>query len=300
VASELPPGAADYLRADNPRLTELRRRYEEFRPFQRPQWPVASLEHELDFRYFRGDNAYSWQVRGGISESQYILTAYYVQGIDRLGLFDRLTEDHLFGSYSFDFNGRYVISRDLLDSIVQINFIDRIAGLSRMPQATVFDIGAGYGRLAYRMSRGLPNLKRIWCADAVPESTFLCEYYLRFRGAGSNVEVLELDRVEEALRTRQIDVVTNVQSFTECSVESIEWWMDLLDKCSATYLLIVPNTPDRLLSMEPDRSRLDFQPLIERHGYRLVARESVYENAPSVQRFGVYGDGKMWMFRKNA
>jgi hypothetical protein len=300
VPGELPPGAAEYLRPTNPRLLELRARYAAFRPFRRPQWPVVSFEHELELAYFRGDNAYSWQVRGGITEMQYVLTAYYVQTADRLGLFDRLTEDHLFGSYSFDFNGRRVVSRDLLDSILQINFIERMTGLSQIPSATVLDIGAGYGRLAHRMSKGLPNLKRIWCADAVPESTFLCEYYLKFRGADERVQVLELDRVEAALSGQEIDVVTNVQSFTESAVESIAWWMDLLDRCPVKYLLIVPNTPDQLLSMETDRSRLDFQPLIERHGYRLIARESIYENAPSVQKFGVYGDGKMWMFRKDA
>jgi hypothetical protein len=296
----LPPGAAEYLRTDNPKLLDLRARYAGFRHFQHTQWSPAVLEQELKFAYFRGDNAYNWQVRGGIQEIQYVLSAYYAQSADRLGLFDRLTEDQLFGSYSFDFNGRYVISRDLLDSIIQINFIDRITGLSRMPEATVLDIGAGYGRLPWRLSRGLPNLKRIWCTDAIPESTFLCDYYLRFRGAGSHVKVLELDRVQEAMRTQQIDVVTNVQSFTECTLEGIGWWMDMLDTCTATYLLIVPNTPDQLLSMEPDGSRQDFQSLIESHGYRLIARESIYENAPSVQKFGVYGTGKMWMFRKNA
>jgi hypothetical protein len=299
VAADLPPGAAQYLRRDNPKLIDLRNRYAAFHPFQHTQWSAEVLAHELEFAYFRGDNAYNWQVRGGVEEFQYVLTAYYVQSVDRLGLFDRLTEDSLFGSYSFDFNGRYVVSRDLLDSILQINFIERHTNLSRMPGGTVIDIGAGYGRLAWRMSRGLPNLRRIWCVDAIPESTFLCDYYLRFRGAGDHVEVLELDRAEETLRSQQIDVAINVQSFTECTIKSIRWWLDVLAKCSVTYFLVVPNTPDQLLSMEPDGSRLDFQPLLESYGYRLIAKESVYENAPSVQRFGVYGTGKMWMFRKN-
>lgn len=293
----LPPGAAEYLTRDNPKLLDLRARYAAQHGFEHTQWAKAVLDHELEFAYFRGDNAYSWQVRGGMEETQYLLSAYYAQSIDRLHLLDRLTEDSLFGAYTFTFNGRQTISRDLLDSVLQINFLDRHMRLSQLPQATVLDIGAGYGRMAWRMTRGLPNLRCIWCADAVPESTFLCDYYLRFRGAGAKAAVVPLDQVRQALRSQQIDVVTNIQSFTECTVDSIRWWLDVLATASVTYFMIVPNTPDQLLSMEPGGQRLDFQPLIEQYGYRLVVRESCYEDAPSVQRLGVYGSGKYWLFR---
>ena len=46
----------------------------------------------------------------------------------------------------------------------------------------MLDIGAGYGRLAHRMSAAFPQLEDYCCVDAVPESTFLSEYYLRHRG----------------------------------------------------------------------------------------------------------------------
>ena len=297
VANALPAGAQDYLKADNPRLLELRSRYEEFSQFGHTLWTRGYLDGELDIAHFRGDNAYNWQVRGGIQEIQYALTAYFAMTNDRLKIFDRLLEDDLFGAYTYDFNGK-IISRDLLDSVIQINFLEKYVGLSNRPNVTIFDLGAGYGRLAWRLSEALPNAKKIWCSDAIPESTFLCEYYLRFRGASDNVQVLPLDKIGAALLGQKIDIVTNVHSFTECTIEAIGWWLSLLSAASVTYLMIVPNTRDRLLSMEADGNRVDFQPLIEQFGYRLVKKEDAYEGAPTVQRFGVYS-GTHWLFERD-
>jgi SAM-dependent methyltransferase len=299
IQSPLPAGAADYLRPDHPELLDLRARYALLPQFRHTQWAPEVLRHELELAYFRGDNAYNWQVRGGVSEMQYLLTAYYVREVDHLGLFNRLTEDDLFGAHTFDFNGRQRISRDLLDSILQINFMDRTMGLSRIPNARVLDIGAGYGRLAWRLVEGMPNVARVWSADAIADSTFLCAYYLRFRKAGEKAVVVPADRAELTLHNERIDIVTNIQSFTECTTQSIRWWLDLLPAASAPYLMIVPNTPDQLLSMEPDGTRHDFLPLIEKYGYRLIAKELAYADAPSIQKFGVYGGLKYWMFQRS-
>ena len=43
-------------------------------------------------------------------------------------------------------------------------------------------------------------------------------------------------------------------------------------------LLIVPNKPTELLTLETDGTRRDFAPLIERAGYRLVRREPVIDD----------------------
>jgi hypothetical protein len=228
VASPLPEGAEAYLRADNPKLLALRERYRRHTQFSHSQWSPEIFKCELDLR-FRSDNAYNWQVRGGPSEINYLLTAYYVKEIDRLDLWSRLTEDELFGAYTFDFNGARRISRDLLDSILQINFLDHHTNLSLLSDATVLDIGAGYGRRAWRIAQGLPNLRHIWCTDAVAESTFLCGYYLRFRGVNGVARVVPLDEIEETLNNAEIHIVTNVHSFSECTWQAISWWLDILD-----------------------------------------------------------------------
>jgi hypothetical protein len=159
VPISLPEGAKYYLRPDNPRHLDLQARYAPHTQFEHSQWPPELLKSDLDLRYIRADNAYNWKIRGGPQEINYIITVYYVKDTDGLGLWDRLTEDDLFGAYTFDFNGTHRISRDLIDSILQINFLERHCNLSRLPRATVLDIGAGYGRLAWRLTRGMSNLR---------------------------------------------------------------------------------------------------------------------------------------------
>src|SRR5688572_348181 len=76
----LPEGAAAYLREDNPRLLELERAYAAFDP--RVTTPLLWRRGHVtayDLRYSRGDNPYVWQVRDGMREANYALTAYYVK-----------------------------------------------------------------------------------------------------------------------------------------------------------------------------------------------------------------------------
>jgi hypothetical protein len=285
VPSALPEEASRYLTPENPRLRELRDRYAAYASpvTDRSVWSQRYVNRELDLRFFRGDNAYIWQYRDFNTEIKYLLTAYYAETIDTLRAMDRLGEDALFGVYTFDFNGRR-ISRDLLDSVVEMNFLERHLGIASRPSLRVVDIGAGYGRLAHRMVAALPNIEYAYCVDAIPESTFLSEFYLRFRGVGDRTSVVPLDQVEETLSSQQITIATNVHSFQECTVGSIRWWLALLQKLGISHLMIV--TGDRLLSTEPDGGRIDFLPYLEESGYALRVREPKY-SAPSVQRYGV-------------
>ncbi len=105
--------------------------------------------------------------------------------IERLGLLERLDEDGLFGVHTFIVDGRRV-SRDLLDSALELAFLDRHLGISRPPVQTILDIGAGYGRLAHRAVTAFPETVRYLCTDAIATSTFLCESYLGFRGVAGH------------------------------------------------------------------------------------------------------------------
>jgi hypothetical protein len=282
----LPEGAAEYLTAENPRLAELRCRYRNFRcPAGDPSLWKESHRAQIDLPYFRGDNPYIFQVRDDNKEIHYLLTYFYLRSIDVLSLFERLQEDRLFGVYAFDFSDGHLVSRDLLDSINEITFLEETIGLSRIPHLRVLDIGAGYGRMGYRLPAALPNLDRVLCTDAIAESTFLCEYYLKFRGAGRS-QVAPLDEIETAAAAN-IQVAMNIHSFSECTLEAIEWWLDLVAKCRIPYLFIVPN-PDgkRLSTSENNKPGRDFLPSILSRGYRLRHKRPKY-CLPALQNYGV-------------
>lgn len=281
-STELPAGAADYLVPDNPRLRELQARYAAFD--ERVTTPLVWTEDYVspeDMLYFRGDNAYVWQVRKwSMNIMVYALTTYYVKSIDTLGLLDKLDEDGAFGVHTVQIDNRRV-SRDLLDSIIEIQFLEKHLGVSSRSDLSVLDIGAGYGRLAHRMLGALPNISRYLCTDAVPVSTFVCEHYLSHRRLEDRAKVVPLDEIEAALSAASVDLAVNVHSFSECRTSAIDWWLSLVAKAGVKYLMIVPNTD--LLTTKDGH---DFTGIIERHGYRLKAREPKFSD-PVVQQYGI-------------
>jgi hypothetical protein len=233
-------GADTYLRLDNKRLKELQAEYTkaDCSVTKSLVWVNGHVRPD-DLRYFRADNAYVWQLRG-LSEHHYAITTYYLNSIDRLGLLDKLIEDGAFGAHIFVINGK-VVSRDLLDSIAEIHFLEKQLQISTCFPYKILDIGAGYGRLAYRMVSALPNLNRYFCTDAVPVSTLLCEYYLQFRELNDRVQVVPLHKLNDLANT-PIDLAINIHSFSECTISAIEWWCKLLSKYKIKYLMIVPNS----------------------------------------------------------
>ncbi len=290
----LPAGAGEALRADHPRLQELTRAYRELdSPLARdPVW-TPELLATADLRQFRGDNPYVFQLRGrNLNELGYAVSYYCARRIpevERLGLLDRLEEDGLFGVHTFMIDGRRV-SRDLLDSALELAFLERHLRISEGSRRTVLDIGAGYGRLAHRAAAAFPETLRWLCTDAIPTSTFLCEFYLGFRGvAGSDrapSRVVPLHELERAIRPGDVDIAVNIHSFSECSPSAIEAWIAFLAGRRVGHLMIVPNAMagDGVTMLTNDG--LDFTRIVLRHGYRLVASEPKFPD-PVVQEYGV-------------
>lgn len=284
--TEIPGWAKDYLQPGNPRLLELRRRYAGHPAAEHTQWSEDYLREDLSLQFFRGDNLYLYQKRFS-NEAAYLLSTYYAQTIDGLGLLGKLRDDELFGNHLINFNDSLAVSRDLLDSVIEINFLHRTLGLCDWPNSTVLDIGAGYGRLAHRLVEASPNIERVLCADAVAESTFLCEFYLKFRGIEERARAVPLDNLEEALRETKVSLAVNIHSFGECGLAVINWWLDLVARHGIRYLFIVPNS-ERLHSREHDRTTRDYLPSILDRGYRLMHKEPKYSGASSVQQHGAY------------
>jgi glycosyltransferase involved in cell wall biosynthesis len=285
----LPKEIADFLVSDNPQLLELRKLYDSHPASAHSLWSPSFVEANVDLSLFRTDNAYIWQARGPVKPQTYCDTAEYVKQADRLGIFERLTEDGMFGAQTFSYGGRK-ISRDLLDSALEINAICEFLRLQTLEGIRLLDIGAGYGRLAHRIVEAFRDVNEILCTDAIPESTFLSSFYLQFRGVDTKAAAIPLNKIESALLSRkgQIDIATNIHSFSECTLESIRWWLNLVRAADIPNIFIVPNFSKRLVSTEPDGTRKDFTRVLSELGYKQVFKRPKFVNAPKLDKAGLY------------
>lgn len=304
ATTPLPADAGEELRPDHPKLLELIRRYQAFQSpvCSHSLWKAAAEQSRADdLRYFRGDNGYMWLYRSHRDvRRRFYVFAQHVRSLDRLGLMgDRLTEDGAFGCFSYAYETLPTVSRDLLDSINEIYFLDRHMQLLDRKGLRVLDIGAGYGRLAHRMLAASDGIERYWCIDAVPRSTFICDYYLRHRGyagrSDARAVVVPVDQMDSAVPAGQIDLAMNVHSFSEMRYDAIEAWIQWLVRLRVPRLFIVPNQPE-LISFEPDGSHRDFSDILDRAGYRRIAHEPTLRD-PDVRELVGQSDF-FWLFER--
>jgi hypothetical protein len=280
--SPLPADADSQLTATNPELVELKDAYQRLAlPVTRgSRWNRAAVDSFLDLRYFRGETLFMWHYRElpRISQLKYFVFLRYVEQRDHLGLLERLEEDGAFGCWTFSYPGYGLVSRDLLESVTELCFLERELGLSDRSDFAVLDVGAGYGRLAHRMTAAFSGLRDYCCVDAIPEATFLSRYYLGHRGCIPPARVVRLDAIDSELTRGSFDLAVNIHSFSECPLEAIDWWIAHLRELEVPRLLVIPNDPDQLLSLEADYSREDFAPLLDAAGYELVKREPLIDD----------------------
>lgn len=281
----LPTGAAEALRPDHPRLRQIQEAYAGADAAVRThsRWSSDRLDHWLDLTRFRGDNAYIWHYREGrrISELKYLVFAQDVRHRDHAGLLDRLGEDGAFGCWTYTFDGLPRLSRDLLDSVNELLFLDDVLGVLGGAAPRVLDIGAGYGRLAHRYVTACAGVADYACTDAVAPSTFVCEHYLRHRELTPIARAVPLTEVDD-LEPGSFDLAANVHSWSECPIEAIRWWLAQLARLEIPHLFVVPNEREGFTSLEADGARLDYRSVIEAAGYRLVRDEPAFAD-PAVR-----------------
>ena len=289
ASTALPEGAADILRADHPRLRELRAAYAAL------DWPVTAhsrwLETEVEavseMAYFRGDTYWVWHYRESkrVSELKYFVWLQDVLRRDTRGLVPAMDEDGAFGCWTYGYPGYPRCSRDVLDSANELMFLDRHLDLFARPAVRIIDVGAGYGRLAHRAAQVVPGLSDYCCVDAVPMSTFVSEYYLGHRRCAPPARAVPLPDVPDLQGA--FDLAVNIHSFSECTAAAIHWWLEQLVRLQVPRLFVVPNEPDAFLSMEADGSRLDYLALITGAGYRLTAQERAFEDDAVRELLGI-------------
>lgn len=280
----LPPSAEAYLRLDNPRLKQLKERYRncDIRATTPALWQDGILTAS-DLSYFRRDNAFVWQERRGtrFNELAYAASYYALKASGAGDLLNLLDEDGLFGAHVFNIDGRRV-SRDLLDSVREIDFVRTNLNLDG---ANILDIGAGYGRLAHRMSNVTQGAANIYATDAIAESTFVSEFYLTFRAA-ERVSVVPLNEFESFIASTPIDLAINIHSFSECSLTAVDWWVEHLATNGVKRLLVIPNHVDAVTQRCLTNQGEDMELIFERYGYAAIVREPRYPDS-ILQRHGI-------------
>jgi hypothetical protein len=291
--AKLSDDVLSYLSVSNPRLIEIQDRYAAVtsNAVQHSQWSREFVHREVSLCSFRDDSAFLWQRRDLNFPANYLCTYYYYALSEARDLLTACCEDNLFGAFAMEL-GSEVITRDRLDSVSQISFLRKEMNLGHKSNV-VLDIGSGYGRFAHRMAQCFPDSSVI-CTDAIPESLFLCEFYLKFRGINSNnAMIIELPRLEETLATMSVDLAVAINSLSECSGAAITWWITLIRKYKIPYLLFIPHATAnthggrKLFSRELDtNSKMDIESLLGDFGYSRIVLKPKYDD-PQLQRYGL-------------
>jgi putative sugar O-methyltransferase len=217
---------------------------------------------------FRGENAYVWQERSGDNKEKYL--AYYkiIQSIDKDNLLSKTFECGSHGCISYDVDN-IKISRDLLDSILEIYFLKWC--FKNLSNLSLLEIGAGYGRLCKRYLDCYPQSK-YYITDGIPQSTFFSKIYLK-----ENIDsVINLYDIEEKIKSLSIDVAVNVHSFPECHINDIEWWINLINSNKIRYIFYVPNEPTSTSQFMPSNSGESILDLFNKYNYAVKYSKNMY------------------------
>ena len=282
---DLPDGASAYLRRDNPQLIDLVERYRraDSRVTSSSFWTPETLS-ETDLAYFRGHNSYTDQLSGlHANELTYALTYYALKSSSASDLLASFEEDGAFGVNTFVIDER-TVSRDILDSAREVDFIRRHVGWDTQPLKMI-DIGAGYGRLVHRLAQAGGARVTAAATDGYAPSTFIADYYLRFRGL-PNTSAVALDKVEPWLAEHRPRLATNIHSFSEIAPAAIDWWVERLERQRVEFLMIVPNLSDPANGAALTNGRDNIDEIIGRRGYRLIVREPHHAD-PAVQKYAI-------------
>jgi putative sugar O-methyltransferase len=242
---------------------------------------------DIDFASFRSDNAFVWQTRG-TPLSSFVASALWAQSQDRHSLVGRVAEDGDFGAECINLNGR-LWSRDVIDSILEINFL--IETITDFHQLNVIvDIGAGYGRLLRRLAETTEE-PLLFGADGLALSTTICRAYMDHLGLQNRVSTLSLAEVDRF--NQRISLATNVHSFSEMSIEAVDWWLAWLKHHETQYLFIVPNRSGPSLN-----DGTSFEPLLTNHGFALVRHRRKYDD-PLVDEISLY-PGDYYLYARSS
>jgi hypothetical protein len=244
---------------DVSRIVELEREYAKLST-PHSFWAKHAGYIELD--HFRGHNQFLSQDNG----YPYRLIVDHIKNDTFIeGIYNNLDEDHAFGCVTTTIDGK-TVSRDLLDSVLEISFLE--SSSIQITSLSILDIGAGYGRFAHRLSEF--STSKIYCTDAIPVSTMVCEKYIHFRQL-KNVHSVPLHELESL---PPIDLAVNIHSWSECTSEGVNFWLDWLVAHNVSYLFVSPH--EETFDTDGPLGGPSFRTSIESHGYNLIRRQVLH------------------------
>ena len=171
-------------------------------------------------------------------------------------------EDGAYGCVTRNVHG-VTVSRDLLDSVLEIHYLRTALGNAWFSEPKiVLDIGAGYGRLVHRMYQLFPRIF-MFATDEIPVSLDVARTYLKSRGLAD--WVLERPLIGNA----RFNLAINVHSWSECTLDEISTWLEMLARLNVPRLFIVPHTPDMgswAPGVKPGEGP-SYRELLAQHGY---------------------------------
>lgn len=220
----------------------------------RPLWTPTSLSHDAaaHLSSCRADSAFMWQSRGAPQMEYHdsLRRAHLLieQRDAKIGFLTKVSEDGLFGAdVTLTTDGTTMLSRDLLDSVNEMCFLEEMLQIGKWEAETVLDVGSGYGRWAHRAALALPML-RILSADAIPSSAAIASAYLSYRGLSAAAGDVLLLRDRDAFDlgphvAKAPRLALAVHSLPEMSPRARSWWLHGLHQLGVPWLFVVTNAP---------------------------------------------------------
>ena len=224
---------------------------------------------------FRGENAYVWQCQLGDNRNTYIEYYKILKNIDKEDFFMKTKEDGSHGCIFFEIEN-IKISRDLLDSILEIYYLKTI--FPDLEKMNLLEIGAGYGRLCKRFKDCFPGSK-YYITDAIPESTIFSKIYLSKDNEDNEATedmIINLFDIETKLKDLNINMAINIHSFPECNINDVEWWVKLICTNKIKYIFYVPNNPHSNPDYMPDNRGESILDIYTKYGYKIKDFKNMY------------------------
>jgi len=208
---------------------------------------------------------------------------------DGFQLFDLFVDDGAFGVLRFRLPDGEVVTWDQIISARDLSLLCQWVGLTPADTPLLVDIGAGYGRLVHRFLQAFPSSYAL-ALDSVPGTSAMAELYLATRGCAGRVEIDGPRRLLAPLPPGRPRIATNIHSWSEAPLISIEAWLEALATAQIDWLLLATHD-ESAVTLELDGPHQPMLPAFLAGGWTLVHDQPRFPSIP-------FNTGYLRLFRR--